>query len=416
MKRTKLQALSIAMIFTLVLTVLALTAACVGPTPSPSPTPTPSPSPAAWNWPKTLNVAVSGVGSNTYDIMAGWGAAFERATGTKVRVVPTEVMPELTKWPKMGLVDFSVPPMTECKGAVEGLAAAATKDGGPYQVRIVLGSAVSYFGWMVRGDSDIKTLYDLDPKVGGKVRTYGLNVGAPTVRATLDAILDMLHLEEGKDIKVVSFPGLADEAAAIMDGRIDICSILNMASFIVEAESKPQGIRWIDFPTNDSKAMTALFARRPEFIPAKMSTGVKSSIGHTGNLATAAIICTADTDTELVYRLVKWTNENINAFKGVHPQAGDLAMDTFLTYISMLYIPLHEGTIRYVKELGKWNADLDALQKNNVDLITKYVQAYKAALAEADKQGIKVDPYNDKWVSLWASFKQGLPVLKANIK
>ncbi len=67
----------------------------------------------------------------------------------------------------------------------------------------------------------------------------------------------------------------------------------------------------------------------------------------------------------------------------------------------MAILPVHDGAIRFAKEKGLWTAAHDARQKYNLWLLEQYKKAYKAAIDEADKKGIKVDPQNKQWLDLW---------------
>ena len=78
------------------------------------------------------------------------------------------------------------------------------------------------------------------------------------------------------------------------------------------------------------------------------------------------------------------------------------------------FLPVHEGQIKYLKELGIWTAADDARQEYNVNLIDRYIKAYDEAIAMADEKTMKVAPDNEEWVELWGNYKKsiGLPKLK----
>ena len=121
------------------------------------------------------------------------------------------------------------------------------------------------------------------------------------------------------------------------------------------------------------------------------------------------------TDPELIYNLAKWLGENYEAYKGKHKSNEEMSMDNFRGYLdrarSMYYIPVHGGTVRYLKEKGKWSAEDEAWNEKNKALIKKYVEAYNAAIAAADEKKIEVAPKNKPWLALWGDYKKGLPLL-----
>ena len=82
-----------------------------------------------------------------------------------------------------------------------------------------------------------------------------------------------------------------------------------------------------------------------------------------------------------------------------------------MNVVETWYVPVHDGLIKYLKEKGLWTAAHDARQEQNIELITRYVDAFHEAIDMADEQGIMVDPANEEWMELWANYKKelGLP-------
>jgi len=50
----------------------------------------------------------------------------------------------------------------------------------------------------------------------------------------------------------------------------------------------------------------------------------------------------------------------------------------------------------------------EARRQQNIDLIDRYEQAHKTAIAMADEKGITVDPANEEWDELWENYKKEL--------
>ena len=61
-----------------------------------------------------------------------------------------------------------------------------------------------------------------------------------------------------------------------------------------------------------------------------------------------------------------------------------------------------------------WTEADDVRQAYNVDLVTRYCEAYAAALDLADSMGITVDPENEEWIELWEGYKKdiGIPTFR----
>jgi hypothetical protein len=72
------------------------------------------------------------------------------------------------------------------------------------------------------------------------------------------------------------------------------------------------------------------------------------------------------------------------------------------------FIPCHDGLIKYLKELGLWTDAHEERQKQNVELMDKYIEATQQAHWMADEKGIIVSAENQEWVDLWENYKKEL--------
>jgi len=61
------------------------------------------------------------------------------------------------------------------------------------------------------------------------------------------------------------------------------------------------------------------------------------------------MICQASLDEELVYQLVKALFENRSYLMKIHPSAAYTTAENTVKYSP---VPLHPGTIKYLKEMG----------------------------------------------------------------
>jgi hypothetical protein len=114
----------------------------------------------------------------------------------------------------------------------------------------------------------------------------------------------------------------------------------------------------------------------------------------------------AEESPDFVYNLVKWLDQNHDLYKEKFIHAKMLTIDNMVGYLEAgALVPFHEGTIRYLKELGKWNDKFQARQDKLVELTKKRVAVYEAAVAEAEKAGIDTKTPNDAWHKFWADFR-----------
>jgi hypothetical protein len=118
-------------------------------------------------------------------------------------------------------------------------------------------------------------------------------------------------------------------------------------------------------------------------------------------------------DPELIYHVAKWLGDNHSKYKDRHADGGDMGIEMQRENLdlarNMNYLPVHDGTIRYLKEKGRWTQTDTVWNEKNKELLARYIRAYKAAIAAADERNMKIAPDNKEWVELWASFKKDIP-------
>ena len=366
-----------------------------------------------YKWPSTLSIGAPSIGTASYAGTVAWATVMDKMTGMKIRVTPQVSWAEMERNLKHGTLDMILLPMSETSFAVmASVPEHATREGGPFQVRVTWQLTTNAFSYFVRGDSDIKTVYDIRPEVKGK-RKIAFPANIAVNKLSLVALLAFLNLEE-KDAIWVPFGSHDAAMRAVAEGKADFNYANPEGSVIYEAEASQSGIRWIDLPVNkDPEGRERFLKVRPQVIFQKITCGVKSSHGVTGTISPNWYTVRDDTDPEFVYRFVKWLGENYDSYKNTHKVVEDyMNISSVRPTMDYIYLPIHKGAIRYFKEKGVWTPNDDARQKYNTDLITRYEKAYKEAIAEADKKGIKIDSRNKEWLDLWDNYRKQMPILR----
>ena len=363
-----------------------------------------------WGWPKVFTIVSHAIGASDYAQMTAVAPIIEHSTGMKVRVVPESSMPGKARWVQHGMFNA----MTESMNSIgpyniETKREYATRDGGPWQARAFAQTVVQAFGVMVRGDSEIRTIYDIKP--GTKMSVWAMPGGYDVVKSVLAwANLTM------DDVVLVETGSYPDNMRMIGDGRAEVsCLALPSSTVVQELEAGPHGLHWLDLNSKEDPEGAARFNTvMATTLFSSIKIGSPSSIGHWGWGGPSCLWTQADTDTELIYRLVKWLDENFDSYKDLHPNNADMSLDRFRASLDFAYMPLHDGLIKYLKEKGMWTAEDDLRQAYNVDLITQYVEAYAEAIELANVKQIEVDPENDEWIELWEGYKKdiGIPIFK----
>ena len=341
-------------------------------------------------------------------IQTGWTTPLAEDTGMKVRIVAEETDMIRWQWLKTGRF-FNMGLATEPAEYFEAKGDRATRDGGPFQLRTWWPVGVGGYGYAVRGDSDITVPGDIKP--GTKVLYLSF---IPSGKAMVSPILAWAGLSED-DIEWVPAGSIAAHTRALMDGKGDIGVGFPSSPTWLEAEAGPHGLKWVDMNAKEDPEGAARFMEvNPSVRFGIMDIGAESAQGIWMTRTIPRYATTVDTDTELIYNLVKWLDENHEAYKAAHPYCAYMTLDTLMKLAETDYLPLHDGAVKYLEEKGLWTAAHELRRQQNIDLITKWIEAYETAIDQADQQRISVNPQNEEWTKFWEDYKkaQNLPHFK----
>ena len=365
--------------------------------------------PSSYKWPATFTISTLGSGTSDYGLTAAFAAKLQEGTGMLVRVVPQDISPLRIKHLLAGMCDLGTLSTGTTPDALEGLVNFATRDLGPSQLRTQWVTTTTGNGFMVRGDSKIKTIYDIKP--GTKIAFFS---GVPIFQERTDGLLAWVKLDK-KDVNFIPVSNWRANTWSVVDGTADLCVTSTISPATYEAESSPHGIRWLSLPVDkDPEGLKRLLNVVPSSDFYANKYGPKSSIGITLWRDENLLLSSDKADEELIYQLTKWRAENFDSYKNVHPLLPQTSVENMRRWMNITYTPVHKGVIRYFKEIGKWTPVDDAWQNELTDLLTRYVKAYKVAIEKADSTGIKVDNKNSGWLDLWQNYKKetGLPRFK----
>lgn len=181
------------------------------------------------------------------------------------------------------------------------------------------------------------------------VRNRNISSGSPGSGTNFmaEAVLKAL------DIPLTSFKdsrlSFTETANALRDGTIDvgIWSVGPSTSSILDLATT-HDITILGFTPEQTKK---ILAAQATYAGVDLSGGIYRGVD--ANVPTIGvwnvIICQASLDTELVYQLSKALFENVDYLKKIHPSASYTTPENTVKYSP---IPLHPGTIKYLKEKG----------------------------------------------------------------
>jgi hypothetical protein len=356
-----------------------------------------------YKWPDFIKIATPRVGTANHSVASAWLAEFSAATKVKARVLPAPTSYARSEWLQTKEVDIALCQASEYIENLDGIAGYASKTAGPNNSRAIYVSLVTPWGFMVRGDSKIKTYNDIGPDT--KVVWYA---GSSFIQTGIRALLAMKGLTPD-DVKLVEVGSYGANSKVIAEGRADVAFTSPLSDLNYEVAANPKGIRWLEIPSEkeDPKAYNAYKALQAGYSIVPVKSGHSSAHGIRMAQAYQTYHVRGDEDPEFVYQLVKWLDVNHALYEGKYTHAKLMSIDSVIEFLDNDPVePVHPGMIRYLKEKGLWKDEYARQNDFNVKLADKYITTFKAAVAAAEKKGMKVDPKNEEWVSFWQQAKK----------
>jgi TRAP transporter TAXI family solute receptor len=356
-----------------------------------------------YGWPKFFNVITPAVGTANHSLAVAWTAEFSNATGSRARVLPAPNGYARTEWLNSGEGRLSLYQPSDYFDQLDAIEGYASRIAGPSDTRVLNMNLVTGWGYMVRGDSNIKSITDIKP--GTKVVYYP---GSTFILAGMDALLAYNGLTR-KDVQLVEVGSYGANTNVVVEGRADVTFTSPISGPSYQAEAGPNGIRWLEIPSREKNpaAYDKYRAFQPGYILEKTTSGVKSAIGVQMDHAYQSNHVKAEEDPEFVYQLAKWMEENHDKYKAKFNHAHMMNVKNLVAFLDAGALsPLHEGTIRYLKEKNLWKPAYQARQDKLVDLAKKRVALYKEAMEAATDKGLSTVPGNKDWVALWGEYRK----------
>lgn len=211
-------------------------------------------------------------------------------------------------------------------------------------VRLALIGETSALAFVVRADSDIKSISDL------KNRRVGVGApGSASAAIMVPAVLEAYGLSY-EDIKE-HLIGQRETGSALADRQID-CGVFyaGTPAAAISELAITHAIRLL--PVSDEAAKKIL-GKYPYFALEKIPKGTYKGFNEdalaVGN--SSSLTVSADLPETLVYNIVKALDQHMEAWKKIHPGARFYTPDRAVGFGERA-IPFHPGAIRYFKEKG----------------------------------------------------------------
>ena len=344
-------------------------------------------------FPKMMTWTSYDVGSTGYLMVGHVAAAIYEKYGIKIRIIPAgsdipRVYPIRLKDAQVafhGLGGYFMQ---------EGIEDYASAEWGPQPVRTLYLTQHPGFTQAVRGDSPIKTAHDLK---GARVARYPYNVGNMSAGEHL-AFAGLTW----DDVKPVMASGFTPAMKMVMNQKVDAAIFTPTASKSFEADSMPYGLRYIPLPFSNVEGWKRLKAEYPFAVQLRTTVGAGlgegkeplETVSHPYPVAIAYDHLDADTAyavTKLLVEMYPAYAKRSPGLKAFWTPQGN--MDLFEQYP----VPMHAGSIKYLKEAGFWKPKHDKLQAERLAHQKKVKAAFDEALNEALDKKMKMDKFPEYW-------------------
>ncbi|POF27971.1 TAXI family TRAP transporter solute-binding subunit [Roseibium marinum] len=363
-----------------------------------------------YKWPAYFTVVTPVVGSGNHSLAVAWTTELTAQTGVRVAIKPAPNGYARPEWLNTDEGDISLMQASEYFDQMDAVEGFMTPYGGPSDTRVATMNLITPWGYMVKGDGDLKTFSDVNEDT-----TIAYTASSSFLAGGIEALLAYNGLTSD-DVNKIETSNYGANTAVVTEGRAEVAFTSPISGTSYEAEATHGGIAWLPLPDkqDDPEAFARYRAKTVGYIPAVITSGTKSSIGVYVDHAFQANHVRADEDPEFVYHLLKWLDEHYDDFKDDYQHAHMMSVDSLKTFLDAGALqPLHEGAIRYLKEKGIWTDTHQARQDALVKLATDRVALWQATLAEADSRGIKVSPESEDFKALWAKMKADAGVTKS---
>lgn len=332
------------------------------------------------------------VGTTGYSQAVAIGAMLREQYDITLRVIPGQNDISRLRPLNTGRVEFSANGVATYF-AQEGMFQFADPVWGPQPLRLLMSSSGnSNQAVAAAADSGITSFSDLEGRRVPYVR------GAPALNISMEAQMACGGVT-WDDVERVDFPGYEAMWDGVIDGDVDVAFGTTVSGPARRLEASPRGIRWLPTPHDDEACWERLRAVGPYFVPKMATRGPEISEENPQegpDYPYPLLTSLAEQDDEMVYWMVRVINENYDSFKDADPGAIGWALErqTF-----DWVVPYHEGAVRYWREIGVWNDELEAHNQRLLERQQVLMDAWDEMQSRDAGEG---DDFREAWMALRA--------------
>lgn len=354
--------------------------------------------------PRSMVWSAYDLGSSGYIEASAIANAFMEAYDVRIRIVPSGTSIGRLLPMTQGRITYGFLG-NEAYFATEATYDFAVLEWGPQDLRVVTGKPSSV-GLATAKDAGIREPGDLRGKRIGYVR------GNPSVNVKNDAYLAFAGLTHD-DVDVLWFGAWADMGRAILAGQLDVMGSVTTSAVVREIEASPRGLYWPSWPAEDKEGWDKVRASVADFFAPFVETrgaaidanNPPTLLGYRYPIVTTYAHVPADE----VYAFIKAMDLTYDHFKQSTATGYRWKVDEAAR--PPADAPWHEGTIRYMKEKGLWQAEDQAWQDARLARMEQVTTAWDEAVEAFDKMraekaaaGQRIDR-DAAWPEYWEAWR-----------
>ena len=349
--------------------------------------------------PQSLRIWTYGTASASYYACMGMAPTIQKITGMTVRVLPAGTDPARFAALKKGEGDMVLISDSSYWSASRGYLDYANPEWGPQKLRLVYGGQIFNMGVMTTADSGIKAMSDI------KGKKFPYVPGNPSGNLFNGAFLAFGGLT-WDDVRIIRLGSWDDAMRSVVRGQCDAAGTTFTTAACTETAAGPRGIYLIPMPFTDKQAWARLKAVMP-FARPHLNTrgpGLSSQRTHEGTGYRNPFASYDSLPDDVAYAFAKAAYNGYEEFKDKFVDLKDFSPDCVVENITDYVLPLHPGSIRFFKEIGKWTDKAQKWQEERLliekELERLWVEAPSAAVTKGIKLGDK------SWPEFWEAFSK----------
>ena len=346
--------------------------------------------------PEVITIGGYGPGSSTYITVGGWSEGVQKRFGIKIRMSAMGSGTARTAAIRGGVVDTSVNGY-DVLFAQEGMQGYSAPEWGPQELRLVYqceqahhtSLLISQNAW----ESGVRTAADL------KGKKIGITPGIPDIEVQAEGTLAFANLT-WDDVEVIDSGSYGALRQMILDGSVDAAFISSISKEALQMEASPRGVHFVPLPHDDKEGWARFLQKNPMRWPDIATVG--AGVSEDNPLETSKepwplLVGYAASDETKAYWTTKSIRESFDLYKDVAVSLPGCNLDVTLSKMPM-YVPWHDGSKKYLKEVGLWTASMEENQNALIARQAALRELWDKVAEEAVEQEIGAKEWADFWL------------------